>query len=276
MLRANMKPLYFPLLIVLASFVVSSCSQMVGESAPRAPTQPEKLWRVGGKIHFEEEGGSDYIGLKEINAITRSALRSVLPIAKESGDSQAKILLKDVGGDLHVEHFTEKSNPGVGEEMHATLLYTAQRGFCASETLAQVCHTLFTVCETPPDIATVSARYSAIIKPHWRFKISEILLTTSDGGSSFIMAKLLLNDRENIYLDNRAISAGLHMALINCENCLRIVDPIAMREVAMRLNEELKGKFIKIADRNGVADLEFGLSGQPWRLRAGEKIQLPK
>ena len=29
---------------------------------------------------------------------------------------------------------------------------------------------------------------------------------------------------------------------------------------------------IKIAAKNGVADLEFGISGQPWKIRSGHKI----
>jgi hypothetical protein len=29
---------------------------------------------------------------------------------------------------------------------------------------------------------------------------------------------------------------------------------------------------IKIAEKNSVADLEFGLSGASWRIRAGERV----
>lgn len=37
-------------------------------------------WKIGAKIHFEEENGHDYIGLKEINAFTKDVLRSTLHI----------------------------------------------------------------------------------------------------------------------------------------------------------------------------------------------------
>ena len=33
-------------------------------------------------------------------------------------------------------------------------------------------------------------------------------------------------------------------------------------------------KLIKIAHKNGMADLEFGISGSSWRMRAGEKIEI--
>ena len=33
---------------------------------------------------------------------------------------------------------------------------------------------------------------------------------------------------------------------------------------------------IKIAAKNGVADLEFGISGQPWKIRSGHKIEFKK
>ena len=62
----------------------------------------------------------------------------------------------------------------MGEEMHDTLLYTKSRGFCDSETLEQVCDTLFGKCESPQTIENVAKAYSAIIQPEWRCKIAEV------------------------------------------------------------------------------------------------------
>ncbi len=262
------------IILLLTIILLSACNHSPNKIAHSVQTQQDRKWKIGAKIHFEEENGGDYIGLKEINRLTKETLRSTLPIKKDSGDNNAKILLKKENGQIEIDHYTEKGQLNVGEEMHATLLYTSPRGFHSSETLAQVCNILFVDCETPPDIETVSTKYSAIIKPSWRFKISEIVIIKNDKGPSFIMAKLLFNTHENIYLGNKPISAGLHMTLVNCADNSILSDPIKMDKLTKKLNERLKGKLIKIASKNGVADLEFGISGQPWRIRAGQKIEL--
>jgi hypothetical protein len=262
--------------LFLATILLSACNHSMHEAKHDVQTQQDKGWKIGAKIHFEEESGRDYIGLKEINALTKDALKSILHITKESGDNNAKILLKRENGDIQIDHYAEKSRPNVGEEMHATLLYTSPRGFHSSETLEQVCNVLFKNCETPKDVESVSAKYNAIIKPSWRFKISEIVVTKNDKSPSFIMAKLVFNNHENIYLGDKPISAGLHMTLVNCEDSSILEDPIVVDKLTKKLSELLKGKFIKIAAKNGVADLEFGMSGQPWRIRAGERIEFGK
>lgn len=132
------------------------------------------------------------------------------------------------------------------------------------------------IAETPPDIEVVSRKYSAIIEPSWRFKISEIVITKSDQGPSFIMAKLLFNNQENIHMGKKPISAGLHMTLVNCADSSILSNSITIDKLTKKLNKHLKGKLIKIASKNGIADLEFGMSGQPWRIRAGQKIKFEK
>ena len=47
----------------------------------------------------------------------------------------------------------------------------------------------------------------------------------------------------------------------------------ALDQLVKKLNDEFQGRQIKIANKNGMADLEFGISGSTWRLRAGEKIE---
>jgi hypothetical protein len=264
------------IILFLATVLLSACNLSTDKNNHQLLTQQDNGWKIGAKIHFEEESGNDYIGLKQINALTKDALKSILHITKESGDNNAKILLKRENGDIQIDHYAEKSRPNVGEEMHATLLYTSPRGFHSSETLEQVCNVLFENCETPTDIETVSSRYSAIIKPYWRFKISEIVITKNDKGPLFIMAKLFFNNHENIYLKGKPISAGLHMTLVNCEDSSILSDPMVVDKLTKKLSKGLKGKFIKIAAKNGVADLEFGMSGQPWRIRSGQKIEFKK
>lgn len=48
-------------------------------------------WRIGGKIHFEEDNGSDYIGINEINNTVKDILKSYININIDSkmGSQQA-------------------------------------------------------------------------------------------------------------------------------------------------------------------------------------------
>jgi hypothetical protein len=66
------------------------------------------------------------------------------------------------------------------------------------------------------------------------------------------------------------------MTLVNCQDSWILEDQLVIDELTKKLNKSLKGKFIKIAAKNKIADLEFGVSGQRWRIRAGEKIELQK
>ena len=250
------------------------CIGLVAACSTYTKNDNDKLWRIGAKIHFAEDSGSDYLGLKAINKITKDVLKSALGIQNDSAADNAKIMLRKAGDELVMTHYEEKSRPGIGEELHATLLYTSPRGFHPSETLHQVCASLFENCKIPPTIESAAKKYSTIIKSSWRLKISEIVLTKNDRGPSFIMAKLLFNEQETLYSGGKPISAGLHMALINCADSSILSDPMISNKLVKKLNQQLQGKMIKIAERNGLADLEFGLSGQSWRLRAGEKIEL--
>ena len=256
--------------------LLACCNYSRDRSDLQFLSEQDREWKIGAKIHFEEGSGSDYIGLKAINALTKDALKSLLPITRDSGDNNAKILLRRDGAGIHIHHYAEKSRPHVGEEMHATLLYTSPRGFHSSETLTQVCGALFKNCSKAPGIEVVSARYGEILKLSLRFKISEIVMTKNDKSPSFIMAKLLFNNNENIYLGDKPISAGLHLTLVNCEDPSILSDPVVADKLIKKLEESLKGKFIKIAVKNGVADLEFGISGQRERIRAGQKIEFKK
>ena len=181
-------------ILFLVTCLLSACNHSTDKTEHQAQAQRDNGWKIGAKIHFEEESDDDYIGLKEVNSLTREALKSILNVQKESGDNSAKLLLKKENGKIQIEHYTEKGRINVGEEMHATLLYTSPRGFHPSETLAQVCNVLFADCGTSPEIVAVSRKYSAIIEPSWRFKISEIVITKSDQGPSFIMA--IVMDRQ--------------------------------------------------------------------------------
>ena len=139
-----------------------------------AAAKEASAWRIGGKIHFEEKSGPGYMGLEEIGETTQAILRETLSI-KGSCPLNAKILLKREGSVAKITYYEEKSRPGVGEEMHATLLYTQSRGFHDSETLKQVCPALFDQCKMPPTIEEVAKTYNAIIRPDSKFQISEII-----------------------------------------------------------------------------------------------------
>lgn len=227
-------------------------------------------WRIGGKIHFEEENGSDFLGTKHLNKVAKEILNDHIHIESDSCIDHAKILLKMENGIITMTHYEEKSKPGVGEELHATLLYTSPRGFCNSETLSQVWENLFEKTDSPPTLECVAEAYSTIIKPNWKFQIAEIILSKSSTGSSFIIAKLVFNERENLYKDNKPISAGLHMALVNLSDGSILNDDAVNAQMIKEFDSELKGKSIKVASKNGVADLEFGISGSSFRIRANE------
>ncbi len=253
-------------ILFLATVFMSSCNDF--------KEQQDHGWKIGGKIHFEEKTGDDYIGLQEINALTKDTLKSVLHVTKESCDHNAKILLKRENDGIRIDHYSEKSNPNAGEEMHATLLYTSPRGFCNSETLQQVCPVLFQDCQNPINIESVSNRYHSVIKPHWRFKIEEIKVYENEKSITF-SAILSFENQKNIDLDGKSISAGLHLTLIQCFDT-SIFNKRTVHQSLDMLNQRFKGKFIKIADKNGMADLEFGISGESWRIRTGQRIELKK
>jgi hypothetical protein len=197
-------------------------------------------WRVGGKIYFEHESGLDYIGITEINNITKSILKTLIPIESDSCDSRSKILIKNHNNKITMTHYEEKNRLGMGEETHATLLYTKPRGFCNSETLTQICSSLFKNCDSPPSIQELAKIYSTILKPEWKFKITQVALTKSSANSSCIIAKLELDGHENIYRDNKPISAGLHVTLANfADDAILKKDGIGDRFIK-NLNERLK------------------------------------
>ena len=258
-------------LLMSISNAVMAADSLQNESS-QIRNMDDPAWKIGGKIHFEEESGSDYIGIKEINRLTRHILKNTLDVKSDDCFSNAKILLKKETNEIMMTHYEEKSKPGIGEEMHATLLYTQPRGFCSSETLKQVCGDLFEQCDAPPSIESVVKRYSAIIKPKWKFKISEVVLTTSQPtGASFIIAELLFEDCKNIYQGTKPISAGLHMALVISVDDSILTSKEISDQLIQELNKALKGKLMKVALKNGVADLEFGMSGSSWRIRAEER-----
>jgi hypothetical protein len=64
------------------------------------------------------------------------------------------------------------------------------------------------------------------------------------------------------------------MTLVNFTDKSIFPDDASLDLLVKKLNEAFQGKQIKIAHKNGMADLEFGISGSSWRMRAGEWIEL--
>lgn len=225
------------------------------------------LWKIGAKIYFEEKSDKDYLGTKEIQEITKTYLKEILSISSDDCPPNAKIRLIKDGEKIKMTYFEERSRPGVGEQLHTTLLYTTARGFCNSETLEQVSSNLSMTSDpsSPPTLEQVAKKYDTIIEPEWKFKISEITLTQSSG-TAFIIAKLLHKNRETISIHGNPISAGLHMTLVNIADTSVFKHDELSRLIA-QLNTTLQGQQIKIGNRQGHADLEFGISGTPERLR---------
>ncbi len=86
------------------------------------------------------------------------------------------------------------------------------------------------------------------------------------------MAKLLFEGDERILKDNKPISAGLHMTLVNFDDSILSPNELS-DQLINEINLAIKDRMIKIAKKNGVADLEFGISGSSWRIRAEERMQ---
>lgn len=62
------------------------------------------------------------------------------------------------------------------------------------------------------------------------------------------------------------------MTLINFADSTLISDASA-NSLVKEINQALKGRKMKIGQKNGIADLEFGISGSSWRIRAGELLE---
>lgn len=231
------------------------------------------LLRVGAKIHFEEEDGPDYIGTKQINATTKRLIQEIIMTESDACADNAKISLKHERDMIHITHYEESSRPGIGEELHATLLYTRPRGFCDSETLEQNCPHLFPSCPLP-SIEQVVEVYHSIIQPEWKFQIAEISLENREKGPFCLLAKLLFEGQERIFKEDKAVSAGLHMTLVNfTDRSIFTEDELDL--LIRNVNNAFQRKQIKVAYKNGMADLEFGISGSPWRIRGGKREEKP-
>lgn len=229
-------------------------------------------WRIGGKIHFEVVSADDYIGITEINSITRNEVKTYFPVYRDLCDFQAKLLLKKEGDHILLTHREERSKPGIGEELHATLLYTSRRVEGGHETLRDIYDNLRQVDPTlpqheAPSVEQVAAAYQKAIKPDFQFSISDVQLITNSTGH-FIVLHLQLNGKDEICNDQRNPISGsfLHMTLL-------VIDPTVtptthqISSIVDKLRRVFVGKKVKIADRNGYADLEFGLSGSADRIR---------
>ena len=63
------------------------------------------------------------------------------------------------------------------------------------------------------------------------------------------------------------------MTLVNCEDNSLFLNSDIGKKLIEKLNKALRGQTIKIGTKDGIVDLEFGLSGQPWRIRAGKRVE---
>lgn len=233
----------------------------------------QKSWQIGGKLHFEEGDGSGYVGLKTLNRKTKKVLKRVFGISKEQVDCSkaTKLLLKKGSNSGFIlNDYEERSNPGEGEELHATLLYTKRRGHNPHETLKDVYKNLMELDKSlseavPPSVEEVAKLYGKAINPDWKFVISEVVLLKGGNSNGAVVAKILLNGKDKIYnKKGNSISAGpLHITLASIESSV-LQDKDAQSRLdrcVIKLNESLAGKSVKVSTRKGHPDLEFGITG---------------
>jgi hypothetical protein len=255
-------------LVGLLFFISSSCFGF----AETPMENSSKDWKIGGKIHFEEQSSADYIGTLEINELTRATIKDFFDIKSDSCAHNAKVLIKKDNDKIVITHREEKSKPGIGEEMHATLIYTSKRVDDEHDTLRDIYDNLMEVdgnlpSEQPPTVEQVANAYQKIIKPDWKLLISDVEFISGKTGSG-IIAKLRFNGQKELLNEKgKPISSGyLHLTLA-------MVDPSAISErdkinhVVLELRKKLSGNMIKIGNKNGLADLEFGVSGSKDRIR---------
>lgn len=258
-----MKSLFYIVLIncvFLAVFCFSNCFAKEGN------------WKIGGKIHFEECNGIDYIGTVRINSIIREILHEFFDIKSDLCAKNAKVLIKQENGSFVIRHYEEKKKPGIGEEMHATLLYTSKRTENGHETLKDVWSNLTQVdttlsCIEAPTLEQVADIYQKIIKPEWKLEISDIVLWTSQI-SNVIVAKILFNGGDAVVNEqgNPVSGGSLHITLLNLDSSVTL-EKEKTEQIIAKVKEKLIGKMVKIGERNGLADLEFGVSGSSDRIR---------
>jgi hypothetical protein len=232
----------------------------------------KKNWKIGGKIHFEEQSAFDYLGTVDLNRAAREAIKKYFSIKSDLCALNAKVLIKKENGDFIIRHYEEKAFPGIGEELHATLLYTSKRINEGHETLQDIYDNLIEVNKNlptykAPSIEEIAQTYQLIIKPDWKFKISDVEFIVGKTGS-VIIAKLQYEGREEIMNESGKPVSGnfLHLTLANIDSSMESeVEKINL--VVNELKAELIGNAIKIGNRNGLADLEFGVSGSKERIR---------
>jgi hypothetical protein len=230
---------------------------------------PNNAWQIGGKIHFEEQSADDYIGMTEINQIVRNTIKVFLNPAVDACAENAKAFIKKENNRVLLHHFEERSKPGIGEELHATLIYTRKQVDNGHETLLDIYGNLRFVDPTlpetdPPNVEQIATAYQKIINPDWKFLISGVDYIEGKKGGC-IIAKLELDGRDEIVnTEGNPISGGfLHLTLV-------LIDPSVREELEPMisfLKQVLIGKKVKIGDKNGRPDLEFGVSGSPIRIR---------
>jgi len=163
--------------------------------------------KIRGKIHFEEESSADYVGTIEINEFTRKTIINYFDIQIDSCANNAKALLKKENDQLVLSHYEERSKPGIGEEMHATLLYTSKRVENRHETLYDIYDNLRQIDaslpqDPAPAVEQVAGAYQKIIKPDWKFQIIDVEFISGKTGSG-IIAKLQIDGRDEILNNKR-------------------------------------------------------------------------
>lgn len=184
--------------------------------------------------------------------------------------NNAKVLIeKGRDNKFVIRHYEEKRNPGVGEEMHATLLYTSKRVQNGHETLKDIYKNLEEIDKSlpydhVPSVKQIAKTYQKIISPDWKFEISGVVFIRGNTGN-LILAKLLFNGKEEIVNEKGQPVSGdfLHISLANVQPSVLFSkeDEEKINTTVLMLNKILYRKFVKIADKNGQADLEFGISG---------------
>ena len=223
-------------------------------------------------MHFERRDGTGYLGLETLNSETVISLEEIFKVDKKNIHcaSDAKVLLK-FEDKFIISQYEEKSCPGKGEEMHATLLYTNRRDLTGNghEILSDVYKYLresdpSLSAEQVPTVAQISNVYQKAINLEQKFVISDVVFLKGTTGSG-IIAKLLCNGKDYITdIKGNPISGGfLHISLVIISPSVSMTEEVdkMINQVVEILKKKLIDKSVKITQVDGLIDLEFGVTG---------------
>src|SRR5690348_1517217 len=97
--------LFLSLGLLISTSAIAQETSSVNKEDNQIINKDDLLWRVGGKIHFEEDSGTDYIGIKKINEITKNILKNIISVDIDVCADNTKVILKKEHDKIMMTHY---------------------------------------------------------------------------------------------------------------------------------------------------------------------------